>query len=285
LAGKFKFFQIMNFEVRYPSHPEDFNNYNTERIRKHFHIGNLFQSSQVNMVYSHFDRMIVAGIQPGKNSLKLEAADYQMTENFLDRREMGIINIGGNGVARIDNESYELDNLDALYVGRGKKELVFISEDQENPSKFYMNSALAHKELPSRLVKKDSANPVYLGDKKHSNERVLNQYIVPDIVETCQLMMGVTTVFEGSSWNTMPCHRHELRMEVYLYFNIDEDQAVCHLMGEPGETRPVWLKNEEAVISPSWSIHTASGTSPYSFIWGMSGSDSEMDGIKITDLK
>jgi len=275
----------MKFEVRYPSHPQDYKTFTTERIREEFHIGGLFEKDRLNMVYSHFDRMIVGGILPVSDELKLEAAAYQMTENFADRRELGFINIGGPGSIRADDTEFKLDNQDALYLGKGTKDIRFVSENADNPAKFYMNSALAHISFPAKKVSKAEANPQYLGDKKHSNERVLNQYIVPGLVETCQLMMGITTVYEGSSWNTMPCHRHELRMEVYLYFNIENGQAVCHLMGEPDETRPVWLKNEEAVISPSWSIHTASGTSPYSFIWGMSGSDSEMDGVKIEDLK
>ncbi len=275
----------MAFQVRYPSHPEDFRHYTTERIRKEYHVGNLMKNDEISMVYSHFDRMIIGGGVPVKEKLKLEAAKYQMTENFLDRRELGIINTGGKGKVETEEGSWDLENRDALYIGLGVKSIVLSSEDPAQPAHFYFNSALAHKKYPTRKVTAQVANPVYLGTPENSNERVLYQYIVPGLADTCQLMMGITTVKKGSSWNTMPCHRHELRMEAYFYFEIPDGQAVCHLMGEPGETRPVWLKNNEAVISPSWSIHTASGTSTYSFIWGMAGSDSEMDAVKIDDLK
>ncbi len=275
----------MKFEVRYAAHPKDFKSYDTKRIREDFHVPSLMTEGEIRLVYSHYDRMIIGGIVPEGNELKLESIPYQMTDNFLDRREIGIINVGNNGRVIADGEEFILGKMDALYIGKGKKDIRFLSSDNNNPARFYVNSSLAYSEFPSKLVKKEEANPVYLGEEKHSNKRVLNQYIVPGIVNTSQLMMGITTVFEGSSWNTMPCHRHELRMEAYFYFDIEEDQAVCHLMGEPDETRPVWLVNEEAVLSPPWSIHTASGTTPYNFIWGMAGSDSEMDGIKIPDLK
>lgn len=275
----------MIFQVRYPSHPEDFKHYTTERIRKEFHIGDLMIKDEISMIYSHFDRMIIGGCVPVKKKLKIEAAAYQMTGNFLDRRELGIINTGGKGRVETEQGSWILENRDALYVGLGVKTIVLSSEDPAHPAYFYYNSALAHKKFPSKKIEASLANPVHLGSADNSNERVLYQYIVPGLADTCQLMMGITTVKTGSSWNTMPCHRHELRMEAYFYFDIPDGQAVCHLMGEPGETRPVWLKNNEAVISPSWSIHTASGTSTYSFIWGMAGSDSQMDPVKTEDLK
>lgn len=275
----------MKAEIRYPSHPDDFKQYDTARIRKEFHVGNLFIPGEAKMIYSHFDRMIIVGIQPAKDAVELLPDPYQMATHFLQRRELAIINIGGSGKVKVDGQEFVLENQDALYLGMGNREVFFSTLDEAAPAKFYLNSALAHAVYPDVLVKKEQANPVYLGDTKHSNKRVLKQYIVPGIVQTCQVMMGITTVEEGSSWNTMPCHRHELRMEVYLYFDIEPGQSVCHLMGEPDETRPVWLSNEEAVISPSWSIHTASGTSPYSFIWGMSGSDSEMDPVEISQLK
>lgn len=275
----------MKADIRYPTHPEDFRHFHTARIRKEFHIAAMFVPGETRMVYSHFDRMIIVGIMPEAEAVQLEADPYQMTSHFLHRREAGIINIGGPGSVHVDDKKYSLENQDALYLGPGDRSVSFHSKSVNNPAKFYLNSALAHKAYPDVLVKENQANPVFLGDVRHSNERVLKQYIVPGIVDTCQVMMGITTVKEGSSWNTMPCHRHELRMEVYLYFDIEEGQSVCHLMGEPDETRPVWLSNEEAVISPSWSIHTASGTGPYSFIWGMAGSDSEMDGVDIPELR
>jgi 4-deoxy-L-threo-5-hexosulose-uronate ketol-isomerase len=271
-------------EIRYASHPGDAKNYDTTRIREEFLVKELFVKNEVNLTYSFEDRMIIGGLMPVENLLELKPMDIQKAEFFLQRREMGIINVGETGKIIADEQEYTLNYKDALYIGKGTKSIKFFSEEQDKPAKFYINSALAHTSFPSKKVPRKNANPVYLGDQEHSNKRVLNQYIVPGIVDTCQLMLGITKVYSGNVWNTMPCHLHPLRMEAYFYFEIDEGQAVMHLMGRPDETRHIWVHNEQAVISPSWSIHSASGTVNYSFIWGMSGSDSDMDGVSIQEL-
>ncbi len=271
-------------EIRYASHPGDAKNYDTTRIREEFLVKELFVKNEVNLTYSFEDRMIIGGLMPVENLLELKPMDIQKAEFFLQRREMGIINVGETGKIIADEQEYTLNYKDALYIGKGTKSIKFFSEEQDKPAKFYINSALAHTIFPSKKVPRKNANPVYLGDQEHSNKRVLNQYIVPGIVDTCQLMLGITEVYSGNVWNTMPCHLHPLRMEAYFYFEIDEGQAVMHLMGRPDETRHIWVHNEQAVISPSWSIHSASGTVNYSFIWGMSGSDSDMDGVSIQEL-
>ena len=271
-------------EIRYASHPGDAKNYDTTRIREEFLVKELFVKNEVNLTYSFEDRMIIGGLMPVENLLELKPMDIQKAEFFLQRREMGIINVGETGKIIADEQEYTLNYKDALYIGKGTKSIKFFSEEQDKPAKFYINSALAHTSFPSKKVPRKNANPVYLGDQEHSNKRVLNQYIVPGIVDTCQLMLGITEVYSGNVWNTMPCHLHPLRMEAYFYFEIDEGQAVMHLMGRPDETRHIWVHNEQAVISPSWSIHSASGTVNYSFIWGMSGSDSDMDGVSIQEL-
>lgn len=273
-----------NHEVRYAVHPDDFKLYDTSRIRKEFLVENLFQENMVNLVYSHFDRLIVGGLLPVEK-LTLEPMSIQKTRYFLDRRELGIINLGGKGKVIADNEPYELNYLDALYLGRGKKHIEFQSVEKSNPAKFYINAALAHADKSTKVVLRSEAEIEKLGDSAHSNTRELHKYIVPARVETCQLLMGVTHCHENNVWNTMPCHTHELRMEAYLYFNFNTDEQVCHIMGQPQETRNIWVQNENVVLSPPWSIHTAAGTSNYSFIWGMAGSESDMDFIKKNHLK
>lgn len=273
-----------NAEVKYAIHPEDFKTYTTSRIREEFLVNGLFKPDEVTLVYSHFDRMIMGGIMP-KNKVTLKPMDIQKTANFLDRRELGIINIGAKGLVHVDGHTFELDNLDGLYVAKGAVNIEFESSDAATPSKFYINSALAHSKKEHKLIKKQDADIEKLGDAAHSNTRQLHKYIVPVNVETCQLMMGVTHCKENNVWNTMPCHTHELRMEAYLYFNFSSEEQVCHIMGQPDETRNIWVNNENVVVSPPWSIHTAAGTTNYSFVWGMAGSDSDMDFIEKTQLK
>lgn len=274
-----------NQEIRYTSHPKHVMRYSNKEIREEFLKEGIMKEDAVCMVYSHYDRMIIGGASPVNERLKIGPMDIQKTESLTDRRELGIINTGGDGKVMIDKKEYELKYKDALYIGKGKKNIELVSMDPGHPAKFYMNSALAWVIFPDKIVKKYEANPVHLGDQKNANIRVLNQYIVPGIVESNQLMMGITEVKEGNVWNTMPCHLHELRMEAYYYFEIPEKQSVCHIMGQPDETRNIWVNNDEVVISPPWSVHTAAGTSNYCFIWGMAGSDSEMDAVKTTEMK
>ncbi|KAA5807395.1 MULTISPECIES: 5-dehydro-4-deoxy-D-glucuronate isomerase [Thermoanaerobacterium] len=275
-------------EVRYASHYEDVKHYDTTELRKHFLIENLFTPGKLNMVYSHVDRIIVAGAVPTDKPLYLEASKELGSNYFLERREMGIINIGGTGIVNLDGERYELNNSDGLYVGMGIKEVSFESLDANNPAKFYINSATAHKSYPTVKIGLSEANKVKAGTDEECNKRTINQYVHPAVCQSCQLVMGMTILEPGSIWNTMPCHTHDRRMEVYLYFNMDEDNVVFHFMGTPNETRHIVVKNEQAVISPSWSIHSGVGTKNYTFIWGMVGENqtfTDMDEIPTKDLR
>ncbi len=275
-------------EVRYDTHPNDAMYYTTEELREHYLIENLFESGKINTVYSHVDRIIVGGATPGSNALKLEAGDELRAAYFLERRELGIINIGAPGKVTLDGVEYKLGNKDGLYVGMGTKDIVFESEDASNPAKFYFNSAPAHTTYPTVFIDMEKANKRPIGSMEDSNKRTIYQYIHPAVLKTCQLSMGLTKLEEGSMWNTMPCHTHERRMEVYLYFDLPEDAAVFHLMGQPQETRHIVMHNEQAVISPSWSIHSGVGTHCYTFIWGMVGENQDfddMDHCKTNELK
>lgn len=275
-------------EVRYDTHPNDAMYYTTEELREHYLIENLFEKGKINTVYSHVDRIIVGGATPGSEELKLEAGEELRAEYFLERRELGIINIGAAGKVTLDGVEYKLGNKDGLYVGRGTKDVRFASDDAENPAKFYFNSAPAHTTYPTVFIDMEKANKRPIGTMEDSNKRTIYQYIHPDVLKTCQLSMGLTKLEEGSMWNTMPCHTHERRMEVYLYFDLPEDAAVFHLMGQPQETRHIVMHNEQAVISPSWSIHSGVGTHCYTFIWGMVGENQDfddMDHCKTNELK
>ena len=275
-------------DLRYAVHPEDFKKYDTKRIREEFLVENIMVEDQISLTYSSYDRYIVGGAVPVKNALALDPIDELKAEFFLQRREMGIINVGGAGKVVTGNETYELGYKDALYLGRGTEKVVFESVDASNPAHFYINSAPAHKEYPSKRVTLGDANVLHLGSLKTSNERNINQLLIKEVVQTCQLQMGMTELNEGSVWNTMPAHTHNRRMEAYFYFEVPEGQAVCHFMGQPDETRHIWMKNEEAVLSPSWSIHSAAGTSNYIFIWGMAGENldyGDMDVRQPNELK
>mgnify|MGYP000219759587 FL=1 len=242
---------------------------------------------KINFTYSHYDRYIAGSAVP-LTPLKLETIDVLKMPNFLDRREMGIINVGGNGSVVVEGTSYELGFKDALYIGSGNAEVVFKSDDAKNPAKFYINSAPAHTNYPTKKVGLAEANKLQLGTMETANHRTVNQMIIGGIVTTCQLQMGMTELKPGSVWNTMPAHVHDRRMEVYFYMDIPENQAVCHFMGEPQETRHIWMNNHQAVISPPWSIHSGAGTSNYTFIWGMAGENldyGDMDVCKITELR
>jgi 4-deoxy-L-threo-5-hexosulose-uronate ketol-isomerase len=261
----------MKTELRYACHPEDFRHYGTEKIRKEFLIEKLFFPDDTLLVYSMYDRYIVGGSMPVKTTLALGVFDDLKAENFLDRRELGAINIGGEAVVTASGRSYNLKSMEAIYIGRGEKDVTFRSVDPKNPAKLYINSAPAHHTYPSRHVTLAEAEVVILGSAETSNHRTINKLLVNSVVETCQLQMGMTELKPGSVWNTMPVHTHSRRMEAYFYFGVPDQQAVCHFMGDPDETRHIWMKNEQAVLSPSWSIHSAAGTSNYTFIWGMAG--------------
>jgi 4-deoxy-L-threo-5-hexosulose-uronate ketol-isomerase len=277
-----------NYEIRYAVHPGDARSYDTQRLRREFLAGRIMQPDEINLVYSFYDRFIVGGAVPARGNLLLEPIDPLKADYFLERRELGIINVGGDGVVVTDGREHVLGYKDALYVGRGVKEVIFRSKDPRRPAHFYLNSANAHTAYPVKRVTLADAEVVTLGSPEESNHRQINKLLVHGVVDTCQLQMGMTELKPGSVWNTMPAHVHSRRMEAYFYFNVPQGQAICHFMGEPQETRHIWLGNEQAVISPPWSIHAAAGTSNYIFIWGMAGENldyGDMDFAEPTDLK
>ena len=278
----------MKIEERYACHPTDFKSYDTGRIREEFLISTLFKTNEIYLYYSLYDRYIVGGVMPVGRALSLDTFDSLKADYFLERRELGVINIGGEGEITVDGQSFTLRKKDALYVGRGAKAVTFASADAENPAKFYLNSAPAHAAYPTKLVTQDDAEKVTLGSLENSNHRTIYKLLVNSVLPVCQLQMGMTELKPGSVWNTMPAHTHNRRMEAYFYFDLPADQAVCHFMGQPDETRHLWLHNEQAVFSPSWSIHSGSGTASYTFIWGMAGENldyGDMDMAAIKDLK
>ncbi len=285
--GKYIKEDLSKMEIRNASNPRDMKHYTTERLREEFHISKLFTKDNIRMVYSHIDRIITAGAMPVYQSLKLSAGKELAADYFLERREMGCINIGGPGIIEIDGTEYEMNPRDGIYIGRGNKDIVFKCVDSENPPKFYISSCPAHKEYPTVKIDITKAKKVPCGSTEECNKRVINQYIHPEVMQSCQLSMGLTNLEPGSSWNTMPCHTHDRRMEVYLYLDMQEDDVVFHMMGEPNETRHIVMRNEEAVISPSWSIHSGVGTRAYSFIWAMCGENQEftdMDHVGMKEL-
>jgi len=278
----------MNYDFRYAAHPADFKNYDTKRIREDFLMENVMVSGEINVVYTLYDRLIVGGAVPADKPLKLEPFEELKADYFLERRELGIINIGGNAKVTADGTVYELGYKEGLYLGSGNKEVVFESVDPQKPAHLYLNSATAHTKHPNNKVTLDMAVVAEMGSKESSNERRINKLIVSDVIPTCQVQMGITELKTGSTWNTMPPHVHNRRMEAYLYFELPEKEAICHFMGQPDETRHIWMKNEQVAISPSWSIHSASGTSNYSFIWGMAGENkdySDMNHLSQQELK
>ena len=278
-----------NYELRYAAHPEDAKHYDTKRIRRDFLIENLIVENEVNMVYSMYDRMIVGGVQPMGEIIELEAIEPLKAPYFLTRREMGIFNVGhGPGAVMVDDKIYEIGFKEALYLGSGDREVKFISPIAENPAKFYFNSTPAHRNYPDKIITKADAVVAAMGSLEMSNDRNINKMIVNQVLPTCQLQMGMTELKPGSGWNTMPAHVHSRRMEAYFYFDIPEDQAICHFMGEVDETRHIWMKGDQAVLSPEWSIHSAAATHNYTFIWGMGGENldyGDQDFSLITDLK
>ena len=278
----------MKLETRYSNHPEDSKYYTTEELRGHYLVESLFVGDEANLVYSHNDRIIAGGIMPVHEAITLAAGKELGVNAFFERREAGIINIGGAGEIVVDGETFKLGTYDGLYISMGTGDALFKSNDPDAPAKFYFNSSPAHRAFKTRIITLEQANKVEMGEKANLNERTINQYVHPAVCESCQLVMGMTTLKEGSVWNTMPCHTHERRMEVYMYFNMKENVRVLHLMGQPQETRHLFVGNEQAVISPSWSIHSGVGTSNYTFIWGMCGENIEftdMDHVAVSDLK
>ncbi|MGB5983040.1 MAG: 5-dehydro-4-deoxy-D-glucuronate isomerase [Nonlabens sp.] len=277
-----------HYETRYASSPSPVKNYDTTQLRDEFLIDQPMKEGAINLVYTHYDRYIAGGAVPTSGALKLESIDPLKADYFLERREMGIINVGAAGIVEVDGTKHDLNHKDALYIGQGAKEVVFHSKDGNDPAKFYINSAPAHTSYPTKKVSLAEANKIELGSLETANHRTVSQMIIGGIVTTCQLQMGMTELKKGSVWNTMPAHVHDRRMEVYFYLDVPQDQAVCHFMGQPQETRHIWMQNHQAVISPPWSIHSGSGTSNYTFIWGMAGENldyNDMDVAKITDLK
>ncbi|MBR2006829.1 MAG: 5-dehydro-4-deoxy-D-glucuronate isomerase [Alistipes sp.] len=277
-----------NYEVRYAAHPEDAKSYDTARLRRDFLIERVFAADEVNMVYSMYDRMIVGGAMPVSEPLKLEAIDPVKAPYFLTRRELGIFNVGGAGVVKVGDKCFDLDYKEALYVGSGERDVVFESKDATHPAKFYFNSTTAHRNYPDKKVTKADAIVATMGSLDGSNDRNINKMLVSQVLPTCQLQMGMTELQPGSVWNTMPAHVHSRRMEAYFYFEVPEGDAVCHFMGQPDETRHIWMRGDEAVLSPEWSIHSAAATHNYTFIWGMGGENldyGDQDFSAITDLK
>ena len=275
-------------EVRNASNPKDMKHYTTERLREEFLITGLFTADNSKMVYSHIDRIITAGFMPVTKELKLEAGKELAADFFLQRREMGCINIGGKGTITVDGTEYVMNPRDGIYIGMGNKEITFKSDDAEAPAKFYVSSCPAHCTYPTVHIDITKAKKVPCGSIEECNKRVINQYIHPEVMKSCQLSMGLTQLEVGSNWNTMPCHTHDRRMEVYMYLDMEENDVVFHMMGEPQETRHIIMHNEDAVISPSWSIHSGVGTRNYSFIWAMCGENQEftdMDFIETKDLR
>ena len=286
--------QTVNYQVRWANHPEDAKHYTTDRLRKEFLVEKVFAPNEVNWTYTMYDRFLIGGAEPVDAPIKIEPIEPLLAKTFLENREMGIINIGGPGVVTVDGKKYDLNFQEGIYVGRSTEKnpnnITLSSKDPKNPAKFYMNSATAHTSFPTKLVTLKEAKNIKTGSFAESNDRVIHQRIINGVagVRTCQLQMGVTELKTGSVWNTMPAHTHMRRMETYLYFNVPEGQRICHIMGEPQETRPMWLNNEQAVISPQWSVHCAAGTSNYTFIWGMAGENldyGDMQKIQTTDLK
>lgn len=275
-------------EIRNAVNPRDFKTYDTDRLREEFLIPVLFIEDEIKLVYSHIDRIITGGAMPIVRPLTLDAGAELKADYFLQRRELGVINVGGKGSITVDGTVYEMNPRDGMYIGCGNREVVFASENPAEPAKFYLSSCPAHTQYPTVRIDITKAKKVPCGTAENCNKRVINQYIHPEVMKSCQLTMGLTQLESGSNWNTMPCHTHDRRMEVYMYLDMGPEDVVFHLIGEPDETRHIIMHNEQAVINPSWSIHSGVGTKNYTFIWSMCGENQEftdMDGVKTEDLR
>ncbi len=277
----------MDLDIRYSNHPDDSKWYDTKKLRENYFIEKIFEEDKILLTYSHQDRIIAGGVMPTNNTLSLEASKELGSDYFLERREMGVINIGGSGVITLDGKKYQINNREGMYIGMGNKQVEFDSLDKTNPAKFYVNSCPAHHKYENVVIDIHKANAVPLGDTETLNKRVIYQFIHPAVCKSCQLVMGMTVLDKGSVWNTMPCHTHERRMEVYMYFDLPSDQLVFHFMGQKDQTRHIVMRSEQGVISPSWSIHSGVGTTNYTFIWGMCGENqtfNDMDNIEMEEL-
>lgn len=277
-----------SYEERFAVHQDDYVHYDTQRLRDQFLVSGLFTPGNVKLFYTHYDRIIVGGVLPVAEPVLLESVDVLKASHFLERRELGAINIGGAGSVHVDGVDYALDPMEAIYIGRGSKTVRFASTDPRRPAKFYLNSTPAHRTCPTKKVGTADGDVVELGALETSNARTIRKLLVNTVIETCQLQMGMTELKPGSVWNTMPAHTHSRRMEVYFYFQLPPEQAVCHFMGPAHETRHLWVKNEEAVVSPPWSMHCGAGTSNYTFIWGMAGENldyGDMDFVSPSQLR
>ncbi len=275
-------------KVIHSVHPEDFTNYDTKKIRENFLLENLVQPDKIECVYTHYDRMIIGAASPVDQSLQLGTYGQLKADHFLSRREIGIINIAGNGYVTVEGEKFELEKQDCLYIGKGKEKIIFSSVNKSSPAKFIFFSCPAHQEFPTRLMKPLEALPAEMGSLDNNNHRVINKYIHNDGIQSCQLVLGVTNFKKGSIWNTMPPHLHDRRMESYFYFDLAEGQRIIHFMGEPNETRHIFLNNDQAILSPPWSIHSGVATANYSFIWAMAGENkvfTDMDPVPVQSLK
>ena len=275
-------------KVIHSVHPEDFSSYDTKKIRENFLLENLVQQDKIECVYTHYDRMIIGAANPVDQALQLGTYEQLKADHFLSRREIGIINIAGNGYVTVDGEKFELEKQDCLYIGKGKEKIIFSSVNKSSPAKFIFFSCPAHQEFPTRLMKPPEALPAEMGSLDNNNHRVINKYIHNDGIQSCQLVLGVTNFKKGSIWNTMPPHLHDRRMESYFYFDLAEGQRVIHFMGEPNETRHIFLNNDQAILSPPWSIHSGVATANYSFIWAMAGENkvfTDMDPVPVQSLK
>lgn len=275
-------------EIRFQNSPKETAKMNTEELRENFLIGNLMQDDNIRLIYSHYDRVIVGGVKPITKTISLPNHPELRADYFLERRELGVINVGGEGIIETGKGSFTLNKLDALYIGKGIKDVRFTSKDGNNPAVFYLLSAPAHKEYPTKKLTKEEAMPTTIGDASTANRRTIYKYIHAEGIQSCQLVMGLTVLEKGSVWNTMPSHTHTRRMEAYFYFDVAEDQRVFHFMGQPQETRHLLVANHEAIISPPWSIHSGCGTANYSFIWGMAGENytyTDMDPAPLKEMR
>ena len=278
----------MKLEIRYAEHPDDMRQYDTKTMREHFLFENVFIKDEISLCYTHSDRVVFGGACPVEKILRLEGGKDFGSDVFLDRRELGVICIAGQGKITADGTVYAMKKGDGLYIGKGVKDVTFASADANNPAKFYLASAPAHAPYPTVFIPIEKANPRKLGEAATVNVRTIYQYVHPAVCQSCQLVMGMTVLEEGSVWNTMPCHTHERRMEVYFYFDIQQGGVVFHMHGQSDETRHIVMNNEQSVISPSWSIHSGVGTGAYTFIWAMAGENQtfdDMDTIQTTEIK
>lgn len=275
-------------EIRFQNSPKETSRMNTQELRENFHIPALMQDDNIKLVYSHYDRVIVGGAKPLSKAVELPNHPELRADYFLERRELGIINVGGNGTVEADGVKHSLRKLDCLYLGKGVRKVTFTSDDKNAPAVYYLLSSPAHATYPTRVLTREEASPTDMGDQTTANRRTIYKYIHADGIKSCQLVMGLTVLSSGSVWNTMPAHVHTRRMEAYFYFDVPDQHRVFHFMGEPTETRHLLIANHEAIVSPPWSIHSGCGTAAYSFIWGMAGENytyTDMDAVAIADIR